>query len=314
MRKIKFFLGVGVFWFCLLGTALSSPDGRYEVEVRGTNRVFLEGGVRVERVRARTTIKISSQGERITLEFKAIPGVHAATLFKGVWRGGEFVAVWWYRGYPYQTKVVWGRISRGRIEGQMIYPRVAEDLVPGYLHVRFVGKLVSSKLIPKKLLPPQKIPQKTLSFREDCIPFRPEKLRLRRIQGRWTLIEDGHYLLAFGDRLEEARRALRIIRHYGFNEMCFVGRPGPSMIYWLVDHKAPAGRLPGEDCVSFDPQRLEVKLVNGRWKIVEDSHWLMDFGSSRSEAEKALEIIQFYGFRHYCFVGRPGPSFKYWKR
>jgi hypothetical protein len=29
----------------------------------------------------------------------------------------------------------------------------------------------------------------------------------------------------------DAQRAVRAIKHYGFDRSCFVGRPGPSMSY-----------------------------------------------------------------------------------
>ena len=69
-----------------------------------------------------------------------------------------------------------------------------------------------------------------------------------------------------------------------------------------------------EDCVSFDPRKAEVKQINGRWKIVDGSHWLFDFGDKRDEAETALWIIKKYGFTHSCFVGRPDASFFYLRR
>ena len=41
-----------------------------------------------------------------------------------------------------------------------------------------------------------------------------------------------------------------------------------------------------EDCIPFNPATIEVKEIDGRWKIVDGSHWMFDFGSNKAEAEK----------------------------
>lgn len=69
---------------------------------------------------------------------------------------------------------------------------------------------------------------------------------------------------------------------------------------------------PDEDCVSFNNATVEAKTVGGRWKIVDGSHWIADFGSNEAEAKDALARIKTYGFTQQCFVGRPDPSFTYW--
>jgi len=72
--------------------------------------------------------------------------------------------------------------------------------------------------------------------------------------------------------------------------------------------------MKGEDCVGFNPHTIEVKQVQGSWKIVDGNHWMFDFGSNRDEAEQSAAIIRKYGFTQSCFVGRPGPSFTYLRR
>jgi hypothetical protein len=121
-------------------------------------------------------------------------------------------------------------------------------------------------------------------------------------------------MLDFGNNRAEAKRSRFIIRTYHMNERCFVGRPNPSMRYWLVDDRAPNGRIQGEDCVAFNPTRTEVRRVGGSWKIVDGGHWIMDFGANRSEAVKSLSIMNAYGFSRVCFIGRPNPSINYFRR
>jgi hypothetical protein len=66
-----------------------------------------------------------------------------------------------------------------------------------------------------------------------------------------------------------------------------------------------------EDCVSFNPATTTVQQIQGRWKVVDGSHWLFDFGNNKDEADKTLAIIKHYRMNRSCFVGRPHPSFSY---
>ena len=68
---------------------------------------------------------------------------------------------------------------------------------------------------------------------EDCLPFNSEKLVSRRsLNGNWYLIEKpGHSMFGFGKNEEECVKALSVIKKYGFNQSCFVGRAKPSFSY-----------------------------------------------------------------------------------
>ena len=150
--------------------------------------------------------------------------------------------------------------------------------------------------------------------KEDCVSFNPDTATVAQIQGRWKIVDGSHLMFNFGNKRNEAEHALQVIKHYRMNQSCFVGRPDPSFQYLLVSGRASVGSFEGEDCVSFNPNTAEVRYINGRWKIVDGSHWVFDFGNKESEARQALAIIKKYGFRFSCFVGRPDPSFKYLRR
>lgn len=147
----------------------------------------------------------------------------------------------------------------------------------------------------------------------DCIPFDPGQAAVVQAQGRWKIAVGGMWMLDFGSKKSEADQALKVIQDYGLNSQCFVGRPHPSMEYYLVDGQAPAGPMPGEDAIGFNSQALEVQRVRGRWKIVEGNRWLMDFDQQEDEARQALSNILRYGFRYICYVGRPNPSMTYFR-
>jgi hypothetical protein len=150
--------------------------------------------------------------------------------------------------------------------------------------------------------------------RHDCIPFDPNQAHVVRARRRWKIAVGRMWLLDFGSSKREANRALNIIKHYGMNSQCFVGRPHPSMEFYLVNGRAPEGPFAGEDAIPFNPPGLEVQRVRGRWKVVEGNHWLMDFDQHEGEARQALSYILRYGFRYICFVGRPDPSMTYFRK
>lgn len=152
------------------------------------------------------------------------------------------------------------------------------------------------------------------SVTEDCIRFNPKNARVQNMSGSWKIVDGGHMMFDFGKEKNEADKALSIIKHYGMNQSCFVGRPDPSFIYMLVNTGAPAGPLSGEDCISFNPSKIAVKNINGRWKIVDGNNMMFDFGDKKDEAKKAFDIIKKYGFSNSCYVGRPDPSFEYLRR
>lgn len=66
-----------------------------------------------------------------------------------------------------------------------------------------------------------------------------------------------------------------------------------------------------EDCLYFDPNRIQARLIQNRWKIVDGNHWLFDFGSNQREAEQSLAILRNYRANQTCYVGRPNAPFSY---
>lgn len=156
-------------------------------------------------------------------------------------------------------------------------------------------------------------PKPSLSFVEDCLPFDTNNVTVQERGGNWYLMEGNASMLYFGTNQVEAQQALSIIRHYRMNNQCFEGRPDPSLEYWLVNGASPTGSFSGEDCISFDRDHIEVVNINGRWKIVEGNHWILDFADIEIEARKSYEILQYYEFGYICFVGRPDASMIYFR-
>jgi CARDB len=150
--------------------------------------------------------------------------------------------------------------------------------------------------------------------KEDCISFNPATTTVQQIQGSWKIVDGSMWLLDFGAKKGDADRSLAIIKHYGMNQQCFVGRPHAPFQYYLVSGASPVGPFGGEDCISFNPATTTVQQVQGSWKVVDGSHWMFDFGANKAEADQTLAIIKKYGFTYTCYVGRPGPKFTYLRK
>ena len=52
------------------------------------------------------------------------------------------------------------------------------------------------------------------------------------MSGRWKIVEGSHWIPDLSSSEQEARAAYEIIQKYGFQCICFVGRPNASMPYF----------------------------------------------------------------------------------
>lgn len=150
------------------------------------------------------------------------------------------------------------------------------------------------------------LPRQGGGSQENCINFDYEKAKVEK-EGegdRWKIMYGEIEILDFGDNKIEADEALRIIQSYQMNKKCYVGNlENPSLVYFLVNEKAPIGEFEDQDCTHFNPENIEVKKIGGRWKLVEGSDWIRDFDDKEDEARQTFDIIQRYGFEYICYVG-----------
>jgi hypothetical protein len=125
-------------------------------------------------------------------------------------------------------------------------------------------------------------------------------------------VDGDKILFAFPNRAE-ADKTLQIIKKYGFNKTCYVGRPDASFHYSLVSGKSPSGTATGEDCLKFTPANLQIKKEGSNYLLVDGNSRMISF-PNKKEADLTLAIIQKYGFTYHCFVGRPDASFEYMRK
>ena len=152
------------------------------------------------------------------------------------------------------------------------------------------------------------------TFTEDCVSLNPDTVSVAKRNGRWKVVDGSHWLLDAGNKKSEMDRARQIIKHYGFTQHCFVGRPDPSLSYWLKGGAAPTGSLSGEDCTNINPNNLSIRNSGSHYTIVSNGNHFAFTAPTQAEAQEVIKVIKYYGFTKSCFVGRPGPSMKYLRK
>jgi hypothetical protein len=150
-----------------------------------------------------------------------------------------------------------------------------------------------------------------LSFTEECAEFNWQDVVVQFMDGGWNVVVGDVGTLSFGSQADAARAA-EIIQHYQFTEQCSVAVDSGSMQYWKRDNAMPSLGIADEDCVFSNPDTTQAAEVNGRWKVIDGDHWLLDFGSRQTEAREAAWVIHHYRLNRQCFVGRPHAPLEYW--
>jgi hypothetical protein len=73
---------------------------------------------------------------------------------------------------------------------------------------------------------------------EDFLVINPSDVKTKRHHGNWTVVENsiltgGHAMFSFRNDKTACDDAVRVIKKYGFNRECFIGRANASVNYFL---------------------------------------------------------------------------------
>jgi 2-haloacid dehalogenase len=149
---------------------------------------------------------------------------------------------------------------------------------------------------------------------DDCLALDAKNVQVRQVAGSWKIAEGNEWVLDFGSMQANAERAKNVIVHYGFDRICFVGRPNPPMTYFTVEGHAPSGAMAGEDAIAFDLSGVVAQQSGGSWIVTDGTSSLLDFGNSKANALHALTIIKRHGFTHQCFAGHRHNAMMYFRK
>lgn len=154
---------------------------------------------------------------------------------------------------------------------------------------------------------------------ENCICINPHKIKAAVVQRQWHLVDDGNSVLSIGNSEAAAQAAVEMIKFYNITDVCSVGKSDGTdphqMVYFKSRDAAPVGAMPHEDTIGFDTTTIKAEERNGSWKVTANPDlWLLDFAQDKGAAERAADIIHYYGFTNQCFVGNPARAMQYWRK
>lgn len=148
--------------------------------------------------------------------------------------------------------------------------------------------------------------------KEDCISFNPANVTVKQSGSIWLVVDGTHSMFSAPNKAE-ADLIVKIIKFYGVNKSCFVGRPDPSFMYLLKGTASPVGAMAGEDGIGFNPATLTIASEGSQW-VMKSSTSRMFMFPNKTEADMTLSLIKKYGFNVTGYVGRPDPSLQYMRK
>lgn len=291
-------LALTLFLLTTLADSASAQNiaGDYAVQVRGSV-VATDRTPATRSIEDETTMEITQRGDRIQVTFGSFAGAMSARRFEGTVGNDRFTAIWWHRGSEDEAVTLWGEVRGDQLRGRLLYPRAADrdGLVHGWTEITFSARK-----------------QSTASVKEDCIRFDGGSLDVQRDGDGYVLTDGGSRMLTFANR-SEALRARQTLEAYDLNQQCFVGRPDPSMTYYLSNGTAPSGPQPDEDCIRFDADQLDLQQEGSRYVLISNRS-RMRMVPNRDEGEQIIAVIEKHGFNRTCYIGRPDPSMTYFRK
>jgi len=145
---------------------------------------------------------------------------------------------------------------------------------------------------------------------QQAAPSAPQRLvfdyrqvQIRRDQNDWKLVFGGYVFANFGADHYTAQQALSLIQYYRFTEQFLIGRPVPTLTYFLVGGQAPRGLKFGLPAEAFFPDSVVVRQVGGQWVVCEGDRPLVSFGDKEDDARQLAAAIHRYRFDHLCRLG-----------
>ncbi|MGL4553303.1 MAG: hypothetical protein ACRC33_19225, partial [Gemmataceae bacterium] len=138
------------------------------------------------------------------------------------------------------------------------------------------------------------------------IGFDWRQAQLKHDRGDWTVSAGSQVIARLGPNVQDGRTLLSAIRYYRCTGLERLG--GDSAGLWgAVPPSAPRGVMFGLPAVNVRPDKLEVKLVAGRYGLADEGRIVLPVGEKAEDARRVLELIRQHGADRVCQVGT-GPE------
>jgi hypothetical protein len=135
------------------------------------------------------------------------------------------------------------------------------------------------------------------------VTFTARQLDVRRDGDDWKLMAGPTMLASFGSKQNDAVLARAALLQYQVTEEVVIGKPKPTMTYFLASGHAPIGATPfGLHATPIRPETLSLQ-TNGKGYIVTDGSQILMSCEHPEEAQQALQALQQYKFDRVSHIG-----------
>ncbi len=143
----------------------------------------------------------------------------------------------------------------------------------------------------------------SMSSNPDRTPFDYRQVRLLQDHGDWKLAAGSYVVADFGGDENSARLGLSAMQYYRFTEQCSVGAAPERFSYLLAGGQAPRGTMFGVYGQSFQPERLELRQIEGRWAVCAGDETLVKMGERQEDAWQVLQTMRRLQCDRLCRLG-----------
>lgn len=134
------------------------------------------------------------------------------------------------------------------------------------------------------------------------VGFDWRQARLRYDADGWVLHVGSLILARFGADEQTARRAIQVLNHYRFNEICLVGAPNTVAHFFTVNGHLPRNEFFGVASVPVLTEKLKIEQIEGRQAIVQGTEPLLILGERPEDARQLLDWIERHKVDRLCRV------------
>ncbi len=146
-------------------------------------------------------------------------------------------------------------------------------------------------------------------------PFDHRQVVVQRAPDGWVLNVGARVLARFGADEQAARRAVRAIQHYRFNELVQVGSPTPVCRIFTISGQIALGELFGVPSQPIQIDQVKLQLVEGRQALVQGTEVLLSLGDRPEDGQQLLGWLQRHKPDHLCRLPTAdGPGIYYFTR
>jgi hypothetical protein len=208
---------------------------------------------------------------------------------------------------PFDTATLMHKFHNYQDQGTAM-PNAQAGLLPGQMPEIAALPLKSPQLT--KPTPPASAPETGQAAKQtdpnsagNHVTFTARQLDVHRDGDEWKLMAGSTMLASFGPKQNDAILARAALLQFKITEEVVIGKPKPTMTYFLANGQAPTGATPfGLNSTPIRPETLSLQS-NGKSYVITDGSQVLVSCEHPEDAQQALQALQQYKFDRVCHIG-----------